>query len=93
MLILTRRKGESIIVGDDIEIFVLEVSGNTVRLGVEAPREVSVHRREIYEAIQQENIAAARAAAAMSRQLKEISFSLPPKEEKERGKEKGIKKE
>lgn len=86
MLILTRRKGESIIVGDDIEIFVLEVNGSTVRLGVEAPREVSVHRREIYEAIQQENISAARAAAAMSRQLKETSFLLPLEKEKEKEK-------
>lgn len=82
MLVLTRRKGESIVVGDDIEIRVLEVSGDAVRIGIKAPKEVPVHRREIYEAILEENIAAARAAAEMSRQLKNISLlSLDHKEE------------
>ena len=85
MLVLTRRKGESIIVGDDIEIFVLDVSGDAVRIGIKAPKEVSIHRREIYEAIQEENIAAARAAAEMAQQLKNISL-LPLDHKKEGGK-------
>jgi len=54
MLILTRRVGETLMVGDDISVTVLGVKGNQVRLGVNAPKEVAVHREEIYERIQQE---------------------------------------
>jgi carbon storage regulator len=55
MLVLSRQRDESIIIGDNIVITVVDVRGDKVRLGIEAPREVSVHRREIYEAIQREN--------------------------------------
>ena len=54
MLILTRRVGEAVMVGDDINVTVLGVKGNQVRLGVNAPKTVSVHREEIYQRIQQE---------------------------------------
>ena len=54
MLILTRRVGETIMVGDDVTISVLGVKGNQVRIGVNAPKEVSVHREEIYMRIQNE---------------------------------------
>ena len=54
MLILTRRLNESLIVGDDVKITVLGVKGSQVRLGIEAPRDVSVHREEIYARIQAE---------------------------------------
>ena len=53
MLILTRKVGESVLIGDDISITVLSVRGNHVKLGVQAPKEVSVHREEIYQRIQQ----------------------------------------
>ncbi|OOF54099.1 carbon storage regulator [Rodentibacter genomosp. 2] len=51
MLILTRKVGESVLIGDDISITVLSVRGNQVKLGVQAPKEVSVHREEIYQQI------------------------------------------
>lgn len=54
MLILTRRVGETLVIGDDISVTVLGVKGNQVRLGVSAPKDVSVHREEIYERIQGE---------------------------------------
>jgi len=54
MLILTRRIGETLIIGDDVNITVLGVKGNQVRLGINAPKDVSVHRQEIYLRIQQE---------------------------------------
>jgi len=52
MLVLSRRKNESIIVGEDIEIVITDVRGDRVRLGISAPKHVPVHRKEIYEAIQ-----------------------------------------
>jgi len=55
MLILTRRIGETLMIGDEVTIKVLGVKGNQVRLGVNAPKDVSVHREEIYEKIQEEN--------------------------------------
>jgi carbon storage regulator len=58
MLVLTRKVSQSIIVGDDVEVVVLEVRGEQVRLGIRAPKSVTVHRKEIYEQILQENRAA-----------------------------------
>ncbi len=60
MLVLTRRQEESIKIGVDIEVKVLEIKKNAVRIGIIAPRTVSVHRREVYDLIQKENLLASR---------------------------------
>ncbi len=62
MLILARRIGESIMIGDQIEISVVDIKGDQVKLGISAPSQVKVYRREVYAAIQEENRAAAAAA-------------------------------
>ena len=59
MLILTRKLGESIAIGDDIKITFLDIKGKQLRIGIEAPKYVSVHRNEIYQAIQEQNLKAA----------------------------------
>ncbi|NQT20634.1 MAG: carbon storage regulator CsrA [Planctomycetes bacterium] len=62
MLVLTRRKGESIILGDDVEVKILELHGSQVKVGIQAPQSLSVHRKEVYLAIERENKAAAESA-------------------------------
>lgn len=57
MLILTRRVGETLMIGDDVAVTVLGVKGNQVRIGVKAPKDVTVHREEIYERIREEDAA------------------------------------
>ncbi|RLB95571.1 MAG: carbon storage regulator [Deltaproteobacteria bacterium] len=64
MLVLTRKSGEKITIGDDIVVTVLEIKGSQVKLGIEAPNGVSIHRSEIYERIQEENLLAAGVGAA-----------------------------
>ena len=54
MLVLSRQKDESIIIGDDVEVTIVDIRGNKVRLGITAPKNIPVHRREVYEAIQKE---------------------------------------
>ncbi len=54
MLVLSRKRDESIVVGEDITVTVIEIKGDKVRLGVEAPKEIPVHRREVFEAIQRQ---------------------------------------
>ena len=56
MLVLSRCKDRSIMIGENVEIKILDIQGNKVRLGITAPRTIAVHRREVYEAIQQEKI-------------------------------------
>ena len=55
MLVLARKVGESIIIGDNIEITVIETKGDQIKLGIQAPKDLDIHRKEIYETIQKEN--------------------------------------
>jgi carbon storage regulator len=59
MLVLSRQRDESIIIGDNIVITVVDIRGDKVRLGIDAPKEIPVHRQEVYDAIQRENMQAA----------------------------------
>jgi len=59
MLVLSRRLGETLIIGDDVKIQILGINGNQVRIGIDAPKEVSVHREEVYQRMQNENVAPA----------------------------------
>ncbi|MGB0717189.1 MAG: carbon storage regulator CsrA [Phycisphaerae bacterium] len=62
MLVLSRQRDETIMIGDDVEITVVDIRGDKVRLGITAPREIQVHRKEVYEAIKRENEEAAKLA-------------------------------
>ena len=73
MLVLGRRTGENIRIGDDIKVIVLEVRGGQIKLGIEAPLDVQVHREEIYERIQKQNC---RAAGTMPNDLREAARFL-----------------
>jgi len=74
MLILSRRHNEKIVIGDDIVISVVEVRGDIVKLGIEAPRNVKVYREEVFEAIRAENAAAVASGFA----LPDLDLPLPP---------------
>jgi carbon storage regulator len=63
VLVLSRRKDETIVIGDNVRVTIVDIRGDTVRLGITAPKSIPVYRQEIYEAIQRENIEAARAHA------------------------------
>jgi carbon storage regulator len=74
MLVITRKSGERICLGDEITITVMEISGSSVRIGIEAPAEVPIYRHEIWAAIKEENRAAARA------ELRRLPSSRKPNE-------------
>lgn len=59
MLVLSRQRDESIVIGDNVVVTIVDVRGDKVKLGIEAPKEISVHRQEVYDAIQRENRQAA----------------------------------
>jgi len=69
MLIITRRPGEKVMLGDEVVVEVIEVSGSSVRIGIAAPRSVPVYREEIWTAVREENAAAAAAAANLPERL------------------------
>lgn len=71
MLVLTRCLNESVVIGDDIEVTVVEIRPDKVRLGIQAQKSIPVYRKEIYEAIQKQNIEAAQAAAADLQRLED----------------------
>ena len=70
MLVLSRKLEESIMIGDEIEIKVISVQGETVKLGITAPRSIPVHRKEVYEEIERENIR----AAGMGQEIEKIDL-------------------
>lgn len=77
MLVLSRHRDESIIIGDDIVITVVDIRGDKVRLGIAAPIEISVHRQEVYEAIQRENRQASRLDPQEARQFSRLGAAPP----------------
>jgi carbon storage regulator len=81
MLVLSRQRDETIMIGDDIEITVVDIRGDKVRLGISAPTQISVHRKEVYDAIQQEN---QKAANVKPEDISEVvaSTTKPPRSTK-----------
>jgi len=85
MLVLSRQRDETVVIGDDIEIKIVDIRGDKVRLGITAPPHISVHRKEVYEAIQKEN----RSAACVNPQdlagLSAVPGKTPPAGNERRG--------
>ena len=81
MLVLSRQRDESIMIGDDVEIIIVDVRGDKVRLGITAPKTIPVHRREIYDAIQREK------EESRKQQEKEPQKQQEKEPQKQRGKE------
>ncbi len=72
MLVLTRKINESVMIGDEVEVCLLEIKGDKVRLGIRAPRSVTVHRKEVYEEIRRANEEAARSSFEGAREAERI---------------------
>ncbi|MBX3099279.1 MAG: carbon storage regulator CsrA [Salinibacterium sp.] len=77
MLVLTRKRGEQILIGDDIVITILESKGDSVRVGIEAPRGVVIHRLEVMQAVTDANLEASRAAASDGQALAGLLSGMP----------------
>ena len=72
MLVFTRKKGESLVIGNETEVTILNISGGSVKIGITAPRHISVHRQEVYEAIRRENMAASKSQLPSPDVLKKL---------------------
>lgn len=72
MLALSRKLGETIVIGDDVEITVLDIQRDQIKLGISAPRNISIHRKEIYLQIQEENKVATQTTEETAKQLKDF---------------------
>lgn len=79
MLVLTRKAGEGIVIGDDITIKIIETKGGSIRIGIDAPRSVKIHRQEVYDRISRENVEATQWNAA---DLDALSHSLTTRKRK-----------
>ena len=79
MLVLTRKSNQSIMIGDDIEVSVLSIMGEKVRIGIQAPRDIPVFRKEVYLEIQQENVAAGGRPPRVPRSTRRSSASGRPR--------------
>ncbi len=77
MLVLSRQRDESIIIGDNITVTIVDIRGEKVRLGIDAPTEVPVHRREVHEAIQRENLRASQLEPKDARELESDAAAEP----------------
>ena len=71
MLVLSRHRDESIMIGDDVIVTIVDIRGDKVRLGIQAPHDIPVHRQEVYEAIKRENERASRLQPAEAREISE----------------------
>ncbi len=72
MLVFTRKKGESLIIGNEIEVTILNAGSGSVKVGINAPRHISVHRKEVFEAIKKENVAASQSQIPPPNVLKKL---------------------
>jgi carbon storage regulator len=77
MLVLSRQRDESIIIGDNIVVTIVDIRGDKVRLGINAPTEIPVHRQEVYEAIQRENLRSARLEPKDAQALGRAAWQSP----------------
>ena len=75
MLVLTRKPGESIVIGNEVTVTVVELRNGQVRLGIEAPRSIEVHRKEVYEQVMAQNVAAVSQAASAADVVKKLKGS------------------